>query len=35
VITTDRRGRFPSVVIPHAIWFYLRFTLSYRNGEDL
>src|ERR1700738_4614570 len=30
-----RRHRFPSVVIPHAVWLYLRFTLSYRDVEDL
>src|SRR5467141_344297 len=30
-----RRHRFPSAVIQHAIWLYLRFTLSYRDVEDL
>jgi hypothetical protein len=30
-----RRDRFPPVVIHHAIWLYLRFTLSYRDVEDL
>jgi putative transposase len=30
-----RRHRFPSVVIQHAVWVYLRFTLSYRDVEDL
>jgi transposase-like protein len=25
-----RRHRFPPVVIKHAVWLYLRFTLSYR-----
>src|SRR3954462_9682306 len=30
-----RRHRFPPVVIQHAIWLYLRFTLSYRDVEDL
>ena len=29
------RHRFPPVVIQHAIWLYLRFTLSYRDVEDL
>jgi hypothetical protein len=29
------RHRFPPVVIRHAVWFYLRFTLSYRDVEDL
>jgi putative transposase len=27
--------RFPPVVIQHAVWLYLRFTLSYRDVEDL
>jgi hypothetical protein len=27
--------RFPSDVIQHAFWMYLRFTLSYRDVEDL
>jgi transposase-like protein len=26
-----RRHRFPPVVIQHAVWLYLRFTLSYRT----
>ena len=30
-----RRHRFPSVVIQHAVWLYLRFTLSYRDVEEL
>ena len=29
------RHRFPPVVIQHAIWLYLRFTLSWRDVEDL
>jgi putative transposase len=29
------RHRFPSEVICHAVWLYLRFTLSYRDVEDL
>ena len=29
------RHRFPPPIIQHAIWLYLRFTLSYRDGEDL
>jgi transposase-like protein len=29
------RHRFPPEIIQHAIWFYLRFTLSYRDVEDL
>ena len=27
--------RFPADVIRHAVWLYLRFTLSYRDVEDL
>ena len=30
-----RRHRFPPVVIQHAVWLYLLFTLSYRDVEDL
>jgi transposase-like protein len=30
-----RRHRFPPEIIPHAIWLYLRFTLSYRDVEEL
>src|SRR5436305_7555259 len=30
-----RRHRFPPVVIQHAVWLYLRFTLSDRDVEDL
>ena len=30
-----RRHRFPPTIIQHAIWLYLRFTLSYRDVEDL
>ena len=29
------RHRFPPVVIQHTVWLYLRFTLSYRDVEDL
>jgi len=29
------RHRSPASIIPHAVWFYLRFTLSYRDVEDL
>ena len=29
------RHRFPSEIIQHAIWLYLRFTLSYRDVEEL
>src|ERR1700712_5128938 len=27
--------RFPPTIIQHAVWLYLRFTLSYRDVEDL
>ena len=27
--------RFPSDIIHRAVWLYLRFTLSYRDVEDL
>ena len=30
-----RRHRFPPVIIQHTVWLYLRFTLSYRDVEDL
>src|SRR5580692_9173922 len=30
-----RRYRFPPQIIQHAIWLYLRFTLSYRDVEEL
>ena len=30
-----RRHRFPPVVIQHAVWLYFRFTLSYRDVEEL
>src|SRR3954471_22027175 len=30
-----RRHRFPCLVIQHAVWLYLRFTLSYRDAEEL
>jgi transposase-like protein len=29
------RHRFPPDIIRHAIWLYARFTLSYRDVEDL
>src|ERR1700730_3266717 len=29
------RYQFPPAVIQHAVWIYLRFTLSYRDVEDL
>src|SRR5215467_8624675 len=30
-----RRHRFPPVIIQHAVWLYLRFTLSYGDVEEL
>jgi transposase-like protein len=30
-----RRHRFLAEIIQHAIWLYLRFTLSYRDVEEL
>jgi transposase-like protein len=29
------RHQFPPVVIQYAIWLYVRFTLSYRDAEEL
>ena len=29
------RHQFSPVVIQHAIWLYVRFTLSYRDVEEL
>jgi putative transposase len=29
------RHRFSPVIIQHAVWLYLRFTLSYRDVEEL
>src|SRR5260370_40453301 len=34
-IISYRRQRFPPAVIQHAVWLYLRFTLSYRHVEEL
>src|ERR1700716_3366563 len=30
-----RRHRFPPTLIQHAIWLYLRFTLRYRDVEEM
>ena len=30
-----RRHCFPPPIVQHAIWLYLRFTLSYRDVEEL
>jgi transposase-like protein len=32
---TIARHQFPPVIIPHAVWLYIRFTLSYRDVEDV
>jgi hypothetical protein len=29
------RHRFPPFIIQHAVWLYFRFSLSYRDVEDL
>jgi transposase-like protein len=34
-VISYRRHRFPPSIIQNAIWLYLRFTLSYRDVEDL
>ena len=34
--TSSYRGhRFPPLIISHAVWLYHRFTLSFRDVEDL
>src|SRR5688572_28306581 len=35
VLISYSRHQFPPVVIQHAVWLYLRFTLSYRDVEDV
>ena len=30
-----KRHRFPSEIIQHAVWLYFRFTLSFRDVEEL
>src|SRR6266478_2000866 len=34
-LVSYRRHRFPPEIIQHAVWLYLRFTLSYRDVEEL
>jgi putative transposase len=29
------RHQFPPAIIRHALWLYARFTLSFRDVEDL
>ena len=32
----DYKGfRFPSEIISHAVWLYFRFSLSFRDVEEL
>jgi transposase-like protein len=33
--TSFKRHRFPPDVIRHAVWLYFRFTLSFRDVEEL
>jgi hypothetical protein len=34
--TSSYRGhRFPPLIISHAVWLYHRFSLSFRDVEDL
>ena len=35
IVLSYRRHRFPPQIIQHAIWLYLRFTMSYRDVEEL
>ena len=30
-----RGHRFPAEIISHGVWLYHRFTLSFRDAEDL
>ena len=30
-----KRHRFPKEIISHAVWLYYRFTLSYRDVEEM
>jgi putative transposase len=31
----DKWFRFPSEIISHAVWLYFRFSLSFRDVEEL
>jgi putative transposase len=33
--TLYKRHRFPAEIISHCVWLYFRFSLSYRDGEEL
>jgi hypothetical protein len=30
-----KRHRFPTEIISHCVWLYFRFSLSYRDVEEL
>ncbi len=30
-----KRHRFPTDIIRHSVWLYARFTLSYRDVEEM
>ena len=30
-----KNHRFPPEIISHAVWLYFRFTLSYRDVEEM
>src|SRR4249919_1739222 len=30
-----KNHRFPGEIISHGVWLYYRFTLSYRDGQEL
>ena len=34
-VLSDRGYPFPPVIIQSAVWLYLRYTLSFRDVEDL
>jgi putative transposase len=31
----DKNHRFPGEIISHGVWLYYRFTLSYRDVQEL
>lgn len=33
--TLSRRHRFPAEIISHCVWLYFRFSLSYRDIEEM
>jgi len=35
ILISFKRDRFPPEIIQHAVWLYARFTLSFRDVEDL